>query len=75
MEERPQWPRPGASGRDDTKRERAEDALRKSEERYRNTVEQAVESIFLVDSENLRVLMSNVAFRRLLGYEMEDSRA
>ncbi len=58
--------------RDDTERERAEDALRKSEERYRNTVEQAVESIFLVDSENLRVLMSNVAFRRLLGYEMEE---
>ena len=58
--------------RDDTERERAEDALRKSEERYRNTVEQAVEGIFLVDSESLRVLMSNAAFRRLLGYDEEE---
>jgi len=58
--------------RDDTGRERAEEALRKSEERYRNTVEQAVEGIFLVDSESLRVLMSNAAFRRLLGYDEEE---
>jgi len=58
--------------RDDTERERAEDALRKSEERYRNTVEQAVEGIFLVDSDSLRVLMTNAAFRRLLGYNEEE---
>ncbi|MBA3423428.1 MAG: PAS domain S-box protein [Rubrobacter sp.] len=58
--------------RDDTERERAEDALRKSEERYRSTVEQAVEGIFMVDSESLRVLMTNAAFRRLLGYDEEE---
>ena len=58
--------------RDDTEREQAEEALRKSEERYRNTVEQAVESIFLVDVQNLQVLMSNAAFQRLLGYSEEE---
>ncbi|MGI8909830.1 MAG: PAS domain S-box protein [Rubrobacteraceae bacterium] len=58
--------------RDDTERERAEDALRKSEERYRNTVEQTVEGIFLVDSRSLRVLMTNAAFRKLLGYDEEE---
>jgi len=38
-----------------------------SEERYRAVVEQTQEGIFLLDHENLRIIESNEAFRRLLG--------
>lgn len=57
---------------DVTERQQTEEELRRSEERYRSTVEQAVEAIFLVDSESLGVLMTNAAFRTLVGYDQEE---
>ena len=49
-------------------RNRAERALRESEERYRAVVEQAAEGIFLFDAATGDVLESNAAFQELLGY-------
>lgn len=48
-------------------RKRAEDALRKSEERYRNIFENAIEGIFQVTQEG-RYLTANPALARMLGY-------
>jgi len=53
-------------------RKRAESALKKSEERYRAVVEQTSEGIFLIDTETKRILQSNAAFERLLGYTSEE---
>ncbi len=53
-------------------RKRAESALRKSEERYRAVVEQTSEGIFLIDTQTKRILQSNAAFERLLGYTSEE---
>lgn len=57
---------------DRREREAAESELRRSEELYRAVVEQATEAIFLVNIEDLRVLDSNPAFRRMLGYTPEE---
>ena len=57
---------------DITKRKRAEEALRQSEELYRSVVEQAAENIFLVDIESKRILEVNSAFHRSLGYAPEE---
>ena len=53
-------------------RARAARNLRQSEELYRNVVEQAAESIFLLDLETLRVLEANAALGSTLGYEPEE---
>tara|TARA_B100000315_G_C14587849_1_gene594102 strand:- start:3703 stop:4950 length:1248 start_codon:yes stop_codon:yes gene_type:complete len=53
-------------------RKKAEKALRNSEERYRTVVEQSSECIFLVDIESRRVLHTNVAMQKLLGYTGEE---
>ena len=53
-------------------RARAARNLRQSEELYRNVVEQAAESIFLLDLESLRVLEANAALGSTLGYEPEE---
>ncbi len=58
--------------RDTTSRKRDEEALKESEERYRAVVEQAAEGIFLLDAETTRILDSNAAFQRLLGYGAEE---
>jgi PAS domain S-box-containing protein len=55
-----------------TERRRAEEALRDSEERYRTLMEQSVEAIYLYDAETRRILESNAAFRRLMGYAEEE---
>jgi PAS domain S-box-containing protein len=55
-------------------RARAARALRQSEEPYRNVVEQAAESIFLLDLESLRVLEANAALGAPLGYASEELR-
>ncbi len=60
--------------RDVTERKRAEEALRRSEELYRTVVEQAAENIFLVDIDTRRVLQSNAALHRSLGYTAEELR-
>ncbi|MDX6379288.1 MAG: hypothetical protein QOI57_312 [Rubrobacteraceae bacterium] len=57
-----------------TERNRAEEALRQSEELYRTVVEQAAENIFLVDAGTRRILQANTAFHRSLGYTAEEIR-
>jgi PAS domain S-box-containing protein len=49
-------------------RRRAEEELRKSEERYRAVVEQSTEGIYLLDAETKRILEANPALRQMLGY-------
>jgi PAS domain S-box-containing protein len=53
-------------------RERAEEAIRQSEQLYRTVVEQATEYISLVDIETRRIVGSNPAFREALGYTEEE---
>ena len=57
---------------DITDRKRAEESLRQSEELYRNVVEQAAESIFLLDVDSMRVLEANTALGATLGYSPEE---
>jgi PAS domain S-box-containing protein len=60
------------NARDITERRRAEGALRDTEERFRWTLEQAVENIFVVDLENKRILDANATLQRSLGYTLEE---
>jgi PAS domain S-box-containing protein len=55
--------------RDVTERKEAEQALRKSEERYRAVVEQTADAIFLIDGTTRRILEGNARFHELLGYD------
>ena len=57
---------------DITERKRAEAALSQSEELYRSVIEQAVESIYLVDAGTRRIIEANPAFQSLLGYSLEE---
>jgi PAS domain S-box-containing protein len=59
---------------DITKRKKAEERLRESEELYRNVVEQAAENIFLVDPYTKHILQANASFHHSLGYEAEELR-
>ena len=47
---------------------RTEEALRESEERYRNLVQQSSEAIVLIDPASRTVIESNRRFQELLGY-------
>ncbi len=60
--------------RDVTERKRAEEALRRGEERYRAVVEQAGEGIFLFDPRSKRILEANPAFREMFGYSAQEVR-
>lgn len=60
--------------RDVTEERRAQEELRRSEERYRSVVEQAAEGIFLCTTADKRILESNSAFGRLLGYSAAELR-
>ena len=53
-------------------RQRAEETLRQSEERYRAVVEQAAEGICLIDAEDKSILDTNREFQRMLGYTPEE---
>ncbi len=55
-------------GRDITERRRAEEALRKTEEKYRSIFEYAVEGIFQSTPEG-RYISANPAMARMFGYE------
>lgn len=57
-----------------SERQRAEEALRASEERYRSLVEQAVDGIFLAD-ETGRYLDANSAGLQMFGYSLDELRA
>lgn len=54
--------------RDVTESRQVEEQLRKSEERYRNIVENAVEGIFQTTAEE-NLILANPAMARMLGYE------
>src|SRR5918998_1005929 len=58
--------------RDVTERRATEQALRKSEERYRAVVEQTADAIFLIDGTTRRILEANARFHELLGYAPEE---
>ncbi len=58
--------------RDISDRKCAEESLRRSEDLYRTVVEQAAESIFLVDLKTKRVLEANAALHRSLGYSADE---
>lgn len=59
---------------DITERRCAEEALRESEERYRATIEQIIDGVYIGDVESKRVLESNNALQRMLGYTAEELR-
>src|SRR5829696_1244464 len=59
---------------DVTKRKKAEEKLRESEELYRNVVEQASENIFLMDPYTRHILQANASFHHSLGFEAEELR-
>jgi len=56
---------------DITERKLAEDALRKSEEKFRRIVETAAEGFILMD-EDLRIVNVNDAYCKMLGYAREE---
>ena len=59
---------------DVTEKKRAEEALRRSEERYRAVIEQSTEGIYLLDADSRRLLETNPAFQRMFGYTAEELR-
>lgn len=61
--------------RDITKRKRAEEALRQSEEKYRAVMEQSADNIYIFDIETKKVLETNRALQKLLGYSLKDMKA
>ena len=56
-----------ATGRDITKRKKAEEGLKKAEEKYRNIFENAIEGIFQTTPDG-RLLVANAALAHMLGY-------
>jgi PAS domain S-box-containing protein len=59
---------------DVTERRVVQEALSRSEERYRAVVEQSAEGLYLVDGATRRILETNPALQRLLGYTAEELR-
>jgi PAS domain S-box-containing protein len=57
---------------DMSKRKRAENALRASEERYRTLFRKAAEGILVADTETKKLLYANPAVCRMLGYTEEE---
>ena len=55
-------------------RKRAEQDLMESRERYRAVVEQATDGIFILDTENGRIVEANPALGEILGYTAEELR-
>ncbi len=57
---------------DITERKRVEDALRESEERYRQLFEMESDALFLIDNEEGKILDANLAAANLYGYSHEE---
>jgi len=57
--------------KDITERKRAEEALRQSEERYRNLVQQSKDAILIISWEN-KVIFGNPACREIFGFSPEE---
>jgi len=62
----------GEAQRELAERERAEEGLRESEERYRALFESSAEGILIIDSETLGFRYANPAISRMLGYSTEE---
>ncbi len=58
--------------RDITERKLAEEALRQSEERYRQLFEAESDAVFLIDNQTGRILQANSAACALYGYSLEE---
>ena len=58
--------------RDISERKKAEEALRDSEERFRNLYEASTDAIFIVDRDTKQILDANPAAGRLYGYSHEE---
>jgi PAS domain S-box-containing protein len=54
--------------RDITRQKQAEKAMRESEQKYRATVEQSAEGIYIMDIESRKIIESNLTLQNLLGY-------
>ncbi len=57
---------------DITENKLTEKALKESEEKYRATVEQSAENIYIYDIETREIVESNMALQNLLGYSGEE---
>ncbi|MGA1872166.1 MAG: PAS domain S-box protein [Thermoplasmatota archaeon] len=57
---------------DISERKSAETALRENEEKYRATVEQSAENIYIYDIETKKIVESNPTIQELLGYSAEE---
>jgi PAS domain S-box-containing protein len=53
-------------------RQAVEEELRSSETRYRAVIEQATDGIYLLDADTRRVVESNPAYQRMLGYAPDE---
>jgi PAS domain S-box-containing protein len=62
------------NSRDITERRHAEERLQQSEERYWAVIEQTIEGIYLGAADTKRILESNAAFQKMLGYNAEELR-
>ncbi|MBL7687448.1 MAG: PAS domain S-box protein [Bdellovibrionaceae bacterium] len=60
-----------ASARDITSRLRAEEALRKNEERFRGVIEAAPNGLLMVDQRG-KVILCNTEFEKLFGYSRDE---
>jgi len=58
--------------RDLTEFHQTQSALQESEARYRAVMEQSPDGIYLVDVESKRLLQTNPAFQKMLGYSAEE---
>ena len=59
---------------DVTERERAMERLEESEERYRASIEQTIDSVYLGNVDTKCLIESNTAFQKMLGYTAEELR-
>jgi PAS domain S-box-containing protein len=57
---------------DITERKEAEEALRESEEKFRNIFESSLDGIFLLDLESKKFTLCNQAFLNMLGYTKKE---
>ncbi len=62
------------TSRDITERKRAEEELRRSEERYRAVVERSTDGIYLVDADAKRIMETNTSLQKMFGYTAEELR-